>query len=315
MTVDRVTTNTQSQYLLSQIMKANVALDTTQAQIASGKVSTDYVGIGDKTAALEGARAAAARADAYASNTQLAVTQTDLQDTQLTTLSGLAEQLKEAISTAVGDSDGTNLMATADDIFQQASSILNSTDANGNYIYGGGQGNTKPFAATSLSDLATGTVSSFFQNGTQKTSVLVGDGQSVQIGVLASDIGTQLMTALQNLQNADSPSGSLDGSLTSTQTANLTNNVLPSATTAYTGLNNATAANGETYARLQDDVTTQQSLSTLYKGFVSDIEDADMTQAATKLSLNQTALQAALEVSAKLGQLSLLNYLPTTTTG
>jgi flagellin-like hook-associated protein FlgL len=40
-----------------------------------------------------------------------------------------------------------------------------------------------------------------------------------------------------------------------------------------------------------------------------------MTQAATKLSLNQTALQAALEVSAKLGQLSLLNYLPTTTTG
>jgi flagellar hook-associated protein 3 FlgL len=315
MTVDRVTTNTQSQYLLSQIMKANVALDTTQAQIASGKVSTDYAGIGDKTAALEGARAAAARTDAYATNTQLAVTQTDLQDTQLTTLSSLAEQLKTAISTAVGNSDGTGLMTTAQDIFQQASSILNSTDANGNYIYGGGQGNTKPFTATSLSDLATGTVSSFFQNGTQKTSVLVGDGQSVQIGVLASDIGTQLMTALQSLQNADSPSGSLDGSLTSTQTADLTNNILPSATTAYTDLNTATAANGETYSRLQDDVTAQQSLSTLYKGFVSDIEDADMTQAATKLSLNQTALQAALEVSAKLGQLSLLNYLPTTTTG
>ena len=296
-------------------MKANVALDTTQAQVASGKVSTDYVGIGDKTAALEGARAAAARTDAYATNTQLAVTQTDLQDTQLTTLSSLAEQLKTAISTAVGNSDGTGLMTTAQDIFQQASSILNSTDANGNYIYGGGQGNTKPFTATSLSDLATGTVSSFFQNGTQKTSVLVGDGQSVQIGVLASDIGTQLMTALQSLQNADSPSGSLDGSLTSTQTADLTNNILPSATTAYTDLNTATAANGETYARLQDDVTAQQSLSTLYKGFVSDIEDADMTQAATKLSLNQTALQAALEVSAKLGQLSLLNYLPTTTTG
>ena len=313
MTVDRVTTNTQSQYLLSQIMKANVALDTTQAQVASGKVSTDYAGIGDKTAALEGARAASARADAYATNTQLAVTQTDLQDTQLTTLSSLAEQLKTAISTAVGNSDGTGLMTTAQDIFQQASSILNSTDANGNYIYGGGQGNTKPFTATSLSDLAAGTVSSFFQNGTQKTSVLVGDGQSVQIGVLASDIGTELMTALKNLANADSPSSSLDSSLTGTQTTNLTDNVLPSATTAYTGLNNATAANGETYTRLQDDVTAQQSLSTLYKGFVSDIEDADMTQAATTLSLNQTALQAALEVSAKLGQLSLLNYLPTST--
>jgi flagellar hook-associated protein 3 FlgL len=314
MTVDRIATNTQAHYLLSQVMNANSALDTTQAQIASGKVSTNYVGIGDKTAALEAARAAAARADAYASNTQLAVTQTDLQNTQLTTLSSLAQQLKEAISTAVGNSDGTNLMATANDIFQQASAILNSTDSNGSYIYGGGQGNGKPFAATSLSDLTGGSVSSFFQNGTQKKSVQVGDGQNVQVGVLASDIGSQLMSALKNLAAADSPSGSLDGSLTSTQTANLTDNVLASATTAYTNLNSATAVNGDAYNRLKDAVTNQQSLSTLYKGFVSDIEDVDMTQAVTKLNQNQVALQAALEVTAKLGQLSLLNYLPANTT-
>jgi flagellar hook-associated protein 3 FlgL len=314
MTVDRVATNAQSQYLLSQIMKANTALDTTQAQVASGMVSSDYVGIGDKTASLEAARSAAARADAYASNTQLAVTQTDLQDTQLTTLSSLAEQLKEAISTATGNGDGTGLMTTAQDIFQQASSILNSTDSNGNYIYGGGQGNSTPFTATSLSDLASASVSSFFQNGSQKKSVLVGDGQSVQIGVLASDIGTELMTALQNLANADSPSGSLDGSLTSAQTDNLTSSVLPSATQAYSDLNTATATNGETYNRLTDSVTTQQSQSTLYKGFVSDIEDVDMTQAVTNLNQNQVALQAALEVTAQLGQLSLLNYLPAPTT-
>ena len=41
MTVDRITTNTQAQYLLSQVMKANAALDTTQAQVASGKASPD----------------------------------------------------------------------------------------------------------------------------------------------------------------------------------------------------------------------------------------------------------------------------------
>jgi len=314
MTIERVATNAQSQYLLSQIMKANAALDTTQAQVASGKVSSDYLGIGDKTASLEAARSAAARADAYASNTQLAVTQTDLQDTHLTTLSSLAEQLKEAITTAVGNSNGTNLMTTAQDVFEQASSILNSTDANGNYIYGGGQGNSKPFTATSLSDLATGPIASFFQNGTQKKSVLVGDGQSVQIGVLASDIGTELMTALNTLNLSDAPSGSLDEQLTTAQASNLSNAVLPQATTAYTDLNTATAANGETYSRLKDDITNQQSQSTLYKGFVSDIEDVDMTQAITKLSENQTALQAALEVTAKLGQLSLLNYLPATTT-
>jgi len=313
MTVDRVANNAQAQYMLSQIMRANTALDTTQAQVASGKASTDYVGIGSKTGALEAARAAAARADAYQSNTQLAVTQTDLQDTQLTTLSSLAKQLKQAVTTAAGNGDGTNLMATAQSVFEQASAILNSTDSNGNYIYGGGQGNTKPFTATSLSDLATGSVSSYFQNGSQKKSVMVGDGQTVQIGVLASDIGTGLMTALKNLASADSPSGSLDGQLTGTQTANLTNNILPSATSAYTGLNTITATNGDTYNRLKDAVTNQQSQSTLYQGFVSDIEDVDMTQAISKLNQNQVALQAALEVTSKLGQLSLLNYLPATT--
>ncbi|MDE2134809.1 MAG: hypothetical protein KGM97_06450 [Alphaproteobacteria bacterium] len=313
MTVDRVATSSQAQYLLSQIMSANSALDTTQAQVASGKVSSNYVGIGDKTAALEAARAAAARADAYATNTQLALTQTDLQNTQLTQLSSLAAQLKQAVATAAGNGDGTGLMTSAQDIFQQASAILNSTDANGNYIYGGGQGDTKPFTATSLSDLASGPISSFFRNGAQKKSVLVGDGDSVQIGVLASDIGTELMTALNTLNLSNSPPGSLDGQLTGAQSSNLSDAVLPQAATAATGLNAATAVNGQTYSRLKDDIANQQSLSTLYKGFVSDIEDVDMTQAVAKLNQNQVALQAALEVTAKLGQLSLLNYLPSVT--
>lgn len=313
MSVDRVATNSQSQFMLSQIMQANNALNTTQQQVASGMVSTNYVGIGNKTATLEAARAAAARADAYATNTQQAVTQTDLQNTQLTTLSGLAQQLQQAITSAAGNSDGTNLMATAQNVFQQASAILNSTDANGNYIYGGGQGNKQPFTATSLSALTGGTVASFFQNGTQKQSVMVGDGQSVQIGVLASDIGTQLMTTLQNLQNADNPSGSLDGQLTSAQTTTLTG-ILPTAAAATTGLNATTAANGDTYTRLTAAVTNQQSLSTLYKGFVSDIQDVDMTQAITNLNQNQMALQAALKVTSQLGQLSLLNYMSTGST-
>lgn len=334
MTVDRVATNAQSQYLLSQIMQANQALDTTQAQVASGMVSTTYAGIGDKTAALESARAAADRATAYATNTQLAVTQTDLQNTQLDTLSSLASQLKQAITTAVANGSGTGLMETAQGIFEQASQILNSTDSNGNYIYGGQVSNAQPFTAGSLSDLAqidtSSTpaapidVSTFFQNGTQKKSVLVGDGQSVQIGVLASDVGTQLMQSLQSLSliNQDS---SLSGQLTQSQIDALTDGMTDPGTgaaiaspvtqagDAATTLNTATAANGDVYNQLQDAVTTQQSMSTLYQGFVSNIQDVDMGTAVTQLNQNQVALQAALEVTSKLGQLSLLNYLPTTT--
>ena len=74
MSVDRVATNSQAQFLLSQIMQATKNMNTSQQQVASGKVSSDYAGIGGKTGALEAARASAARANAYQSNTQTAVT-------------------------------------------------------------------------------------------------------------------------------------------------------------------------------------------------------------------------------------------------
>jgi flagellar hook-associated protein 3 FlgL len=310
MSIDRVATNNQSSYMLAQIAKANVALQQSQEQVSSGKIASDYAGIGDKTAALEGARAASDRAAAYQANTQLAVTQTDLQDTQLTALSGLASQLQQAIRSAAAQSDGTSLMSTAQSIFEQASAILNSTDSNGAYIYSGEKTDQKAFTATSLADLASAPVASYFNNGTVKKTVQVGDGQTEQIGVLASDVGTDLMNALKSLYQLDQ-SGSLSGTLNTTQVNSLTDTVLPGATTAYTNLNAATAANGSVYNSLKTSVTSQQALQTLYTGFVSDIQDADMATALTNLSNNQTALQAVLTVTSKLNTLSLLNYLPT----
>ncbi len=311
MTIDRVATNNQTRYMLSQIAKANVKLQQSSTQVATGNVSSDYAGIGDKTAALEGARAAADRAKAYATSTQLAATQADVQDTQLTSLSGLASQLQKAIQSAAGDSDGTGLMTTVQGIFEQATSILNSTDANGAYIYAGETSDKKPFPATSLADLASAPVSSYFTNGTIKKSVTVGDGQTEQIGVLASDVGSGLMEALKALYQQDQ-STPLSGQLTNTQTDALTSTVLPLVNTAAATLNSITGQNGDVYTALQGDVTNQQSLQNLYSGFVNDIQQVDMATALTNLSNNQTALQAVLTVTSKLNDLTLLNYLPAT---
>src|SRR5262249_35057240 len=153
-----------------------------------------YAGLGNKAQALEAARASAARADAYQSATQGALNQVNLQDTELTQLAGIAQQLQSAISTAAGDNDATGLMQQVQNIFDQASQILNAKDPSGNYLFGGDRDDTPPFNITSLSDLANlPNISDAFSNGTQKKSVMVADGQPVQFGVLASDIGTQLM--------------------------------------------------------------------------------------------------------------------------
>src|SRR5580698_5656002 len=142
MSIDRVATAQQSSYFLAQIQQAGSALDNTQQQIASGKVSTTYAGFGSQAQVLQATISANARNSAYTTATGLATTQTDMQDTQLTSLSSLAAQLKTAVSDAVANNDPSTLMTQVQSIFTQATSIMNSQDANGDYIYGGGNTTT-----------------------------------------------------------------------------------------------------------------------------------------------------------------------------
>lgn len=315
MSVERTSTMGQSQYLLSLIQQASSNLNTTQAQVASGLVSTTYTGMTDKAALLQATQTAADKSNAYQANTALAVNQSDLQDTQLTTLSNLANSLTKALQDSVANNDSTTLMSQAQSIFDQASQILNSTDSNGNYIYGGDKDNTAPMTATSLSQLAAApTVASVFANGTQKKSVLVGDGQSVTVGMLASDIGTQLMSTLKDIATFDAgPNGNLSSASQLSQAQNdfLTSEIQP-ATDAATQINTQAASNGYVNNQLTAAVTKQQTMNTLYKTFQSSIQDVDMPTAITQLNQNQLALQAALQVTSQLGQISLLNYLPPT---
>ena len=310
MSIDRVATSAQTAYFLNHIQHAGHALDKTQESIASGKNANSYAGFGDKAQVLTATIAAEARNTAYANATKFAVTQTDFQDTQLTNLSALASQLKKAVSDAVVNNDGSTLMAQAQSIFDQASAILNSKDANGDYIYSGGKTDVAPVTADSLAALlAAPSAASTFANGELKKSIQVADGVTVDYGIAASDIGLGLMQALRSIASFDSGASFAAGpTLDAAQNTFLTNMIATTGTVAV-DLHAASAANGYVANRLEDAQTQQASMTTLYKGFVSNIQDTNMADAATQLSLNQTQLQAALQVTAGLHQLSLLNYL------
>ena len=310
MTIERVATNMQSQLMLSQIQQDENALQQTQTQVATGLISTTYGGIGSNTDMMESARSQGALATGYGAAAQLGANQANLQDTQLSQLASLASQLQQDVTTAVANNDGSTLMSQAQSIFDQAVQILNSQDANGNYIYSGGKANTPPVTVSSLNALqALPNAAAAFVNGTQKATVQVGANENVQVGVLASDAGTQLMQALQDIANFNSgPSGNFGQQLSSAQSNFLTGEI-SSTQTASQSLNGIVGSNGTVYQQLQSAVTQQKNLSDMYQGFVSDVQDADMATTASKLSQNQTALQAALEVTAQLNQVSLLNYL------
>lgn len=313
MSVDRIPTAQQSAYFLSQINKTSAALNTTNQQIASQVVSSNYAGFGDQAQVLTASISANARNDAYKAATDLATTQADMQDTHLTSLNTLVTQLKKAVSDAVANNDPTTLMGQVQSIFDQATAILNSKDANGDYLYSGGKTDAPPVTVSSLSALvALPATSGAFNNGTDKKSVQVADGQTISFGLTASDIGTGLMQALKDIAGFDAGAGgNFNGSNSLSQAQNnfLTNQISSVGTVAV-NLNTTAAQNGYAFNQLENASTTQDSMATLYTGFINNIQKTNMAEAATQLSLNQTALQAVLQVTSGLNQLTLLNYLP-----
>jgi len=313
MSIDRVATSQQSALFLNHIQNAGARLDQTNKQIASGVVADTYAGFGDKAQVLQATLSANARNSNYTTATTLAATQVDLQDTQLTSLSDLAAQLKKVLSDTVANNDPRTLMPQIESIFSQAVAILNGKDANGDYIYAGGRTDVAPVSVNSLADLvALPIVADAFTNGTSKKAVQVTDGQSITFGLTASEVATGLMQQLKDIAAFDAGvNGDFENStsLTGPQNTFLTARIA-TADAAVQGLTAITARNGGIFNQLKNALGQQDSMAVLYGGFIEKVQTTNLAEAATQLSLNQTALQAALQVTATLNQLSLLNYLP-----
>ena len=155
MTIDRVATNQQTQFFLSQMNTAGSALDKTQQQIASGKVATTYAGFGDQTQVLQ-ATICRQCAQHRLSDRHHAGHHPDRP------AGHPAHQpvqpghpvVTRRCRTRSPTMTAPSLMTQVQSIFDQATSILNSKDANGDYIYSGGKTDTPPVTVTSLSQLA-----------------------------------------------------------------------------------------------------------------------------------------------------------------
>jgi len=310
MSLDRIGSGANTQFMLAQIQKAENALDLSNRQVATGKLADTYAGYGDRTAVMEAARSAAARADANSAAAQQASMRLDVQDAQLTQLSDLAGQIRQALTKAAADQDATSLMYQLEGYFNQVVDLLNSKDANG-YVYAGDNSQTPPVTVSSLADLAAlPTVADAFANGTVKTTVRVGENQTVQVGMLASDVATDLFTLLRQVAQFDAGvNGPFGGTNTAAQQSFVESQILNSID-VQNGVNAQAAANGIRYKAVQSTIEQLQASSVVYKSFVSNIEDVDMTKAIAQLNQNQVALQASFQVASTLNRLSLLDFMP-----
>jgi flagellar hook-associated protein 3 FlgL len=233
----------------------------------------------------------------------------NFQQASVEQISTVAASLKNSLTNALASGDGSSVMNDVQSFFSQAAQALN-TQYGGDYIFSGGQTQTKPFTATALTDLTSGpALSTFFQNGPLAPTSQVDDNTTIQTGFLASGLGQSLMASFQSIQAfQQSAPGNFGGALTDAQQTFLT-----SAITQLDAVVNSTtqtsAQGGDMQAQVTAATTTQTDRQTTLTSALGDMTDVNEATAAAALTQAQTAVQASAQVFMTLKSMSLLNYL------
>ena len=305
----RVTTPGNYALVLTNLLAAQ------QRQLDAGqRVATQRNGVNLKDYArdaelLTGMRTLESRLEVYQEQNNFIAEKLAQQDTSLKRVAEAAQSVRQIIAEALASDRVDTLIEDINAQLRNAVEAMNGRYG-GKYLFAGGQVDTRPVTVTTLSQLTAGPpISSFFQNDQFKVTAKVDEATTITTGLLANDIGTDMLTAFQTFQAFnEGPNGPFTGAMTDAQRVFLEGQ-LAVWDDVRSDVTNLAAYNGTNQKRLdtvgEDLVSRQNSLA----GMIGEITDADMAQAAAELQTAQLSVQSAAYVFQALKDSSLLNVL------
>jgi flagellar hook-associated protein 3 FlgL len=307
--MNRVSTASNYSAILANLQAAQQRQMEAGAQVASQKKGDDLKSYARNAEMLTAMRSVQVRGANYIEQNAMVADKLATQDSALNQVAAAATGVRETIAEALASGRADTLVEDIQAQFRMTVEGLNARYG-GKYLFAGGQIDTKPMAATALSDLVpAASVASFFKNDQFVIENKVDEGNTIATGVLADAVGTGMMTAFKAFQTEETTgSGPFNGELTDAQRTFLEGQ-LAVWDKAHADVTNIAGRNGLLQRRVdsvKDDLTSRQ---TLLKEMVGGITDVDMAEAATNLQAAGIAVQAAAQVFMSLQQSSLLNLL------
>jgi flagellar hook-associated protein 3 FlgL len=219
-------------------------------------------------------------------------------------LGEVVTQVTSAISVATGAGDGTlsaaDLQSAAQTLTQLRNSVvaLANTSYQGQYLFGGSQGNVAPFSVNTTTSPATTTYAGDAKTQTTTTP----DGQQLQTSLAGSSVftatGSSLLAAL-NQVIADLSTGSA---------ANIAQDT-SALSAALSTVSTQRSVLGSSLSRLNDASSYAATQEMTLKAQQSSLLSADTAQVATELSTATTQHQAILSTFSALTQTNLFAVL------
>lgn len=305
----RISSFGQSQQLLGTLLQNQTRVSDVQDQISSGMKTQEFSGMAGEAATLLGAKTLKTKNDQYMNTIQMVGQQLSMNDLQVNAIDTDATSLRQSLIEAIGQEQAQALPEALQQTLTATVNALN-TQIGSKYIFAGSRVDTPPVSSDNMATLlAAPSAASLFQNDNIKAAVPTSDNGSTQYGLLASDVGQGVLQSIKDIAAYDAgPNGPLNGKLNATQISFLKTE-LGNLDTAISAVRQQASVNGLRQQKMDELKTQYQTSSDFLTGFISDIQDTNMTEAVTKMNSDQMALQASYNVVAKLGKLSLLNFL------
>lgn len=305
----RVSTVGNYTAVLANLMAAQQRQIAAGEKVATQKNGSDLKAYARDAEMLTAMRSVQTRLQVYQEQNDLIADKLATQDAALNQVADAATAARQALMDALASGRADTLM---EDLQGQLRNAIEGMNARygGKYLFAGGQIDTKPVTATALAELTSGPpIASFFQNDQFKVEAKIDDSTVIATGVLAADIGTDLLTAAQSVQAfEEGGSGPFTSPLTAAQRTFLEGQ-LATWDTIRKDLTDVAARNGMVQKRVEsvkNDLTSRVNALT---GMIGGITDADMAEAASQLEMAQLSVQAAAQVFLSLQNTSLLSLL------
>ncbi len=305
----RISTQQTWNNALRNLMEAQNRQNEASTQVSTRKVATDLMGYGRSSEIIAAYKGALDKTNSYLEVTQRVSERLNSQNIALETTAESASESRQSILNSIASDDGTTLMLSLQGNFSMALQGLNYRH-NGQYLFAGGSDGV-PVGVSSMAQLAATTdVSDAFNNGTIKKASQIDSRTSIQTGMIASELGTEIMGLFREIQqyNDDPATGPFGNKLTDAQKTFLTD-IAGRFDRAHNELLEQTAINGTMQNRVENVSNALTSQGNTMSGLISDRTDVDLAEAYSRLEMAEISVQASAQVLAGLRDTSLLYLL------
>jgi flagellar hook-associated protein 3 FlgL len=287
----------RTQFFIERIQERAFDLQT---QVSSGKKSQTYSGIYQDANRLVRTEATLGRTEQFLGSIRQVSTRLNTMETQLNSMMDNAIQMRTTLINALnnGNSQFMALGQQADQMLVQTTNLLNTADGDV-YLFAGSRTDTPPvdLSLFTAGPSATTVDSDYYQGDDAVQFARIDKDFLLDYGIKANDPAFEgYIRALRLISQNPIDDTNL-------------RNAMDLLNTSIEGISKNISDIGAKSKILEVSQDRHLDNRTALKSVAGDLEDADIMEAASRLSAEETMLQAAYMTISRIGRLSLAQYL------